>query len=182
MELKLPVSVVGPVDLGRLIREMETLDNELMQQELRAGTEVKLPKTSKLLDQTVELNKVDLLKADQRKQLQQSLTKLREKAPVLHISFSADPSPLFIEKMMTWLRAEIDPLVLLTVGEQPNIGAGCVVRTTNKYFDFSLREHFMKQRTLLMESLKVGSGTIVPPRVPAPAAVTPTAAQPGARA
>lgn len=182
MELKLPVSVVGPVDLGRLIRELESLDNELMQQELRAGTEVKLPKTSKLLDQTIQLNKTDLLKPEARKQLQQVLTKLRDTAPVLHISFSADPAPLFIEKIMTWLRTEIDPLVLLTVGEQPNIGAGCVVRTTNKYFDFSLREHFMKQRELLMESLKLGSGTIVPPRPAAAAAVPAPVAQTGVKA
>ncbi|MDB5169035.1 MAG: hypothetical protein JWO41_391 [Candidatus Saccharibacteria bacterium] len=163
----LPLSVVGPVDLGRMIRELEALDNELLQQELRKDQQVKLPKTSHLLDQTIELNKYDLLKEADRKELKQQLAHLHDSAPTLHISFSADPSPLFIEKIMAWLRKEISPQLLLTIGEQPNIGAGCVVRTTNKYFDFSLRDHFMKQKVLLMESL---SGVTRPAPVAAPVA------------
>jgi F0F1-type ATP synthase delta subunit len=70
------------------------------------------------------------------------------------MSFSADPSPQFTQKLAAWLRQEIHPFVLLQVGLQPNIGAGCVVRTTNKYFDFSLRERFKSKRPLLMEKLK----------------------------
>ena len=56
---------------------------------------------------------------------------------------------------MTWLRREIHPLVLMTVGLQPNIGAGCIVRTTNKYFDFSLRQDFANKRDLLQAALEM---------------------------
>jgi hypothetical protein len=36
---------------------------------------------------------------------------------------------------------------------QPTLGAGCVVRTTNRQFDFSLRQDFARKRDLLLEKL-----------------------------
>ncbi len=60
--LRLPVSVASAVDVGRLIRELEVIDNTLLQLGLReGGHEVKMPKTSHLMDHIVELNKLNLL-------------------------------------------------------------------------------------------------------------------------
>jgi len=153
-QLALPSSVVGPVELGRLLRELEVLDNALMQLRLRTDKTLKLPPTSRLLDQTIELNKLKLLESADLQELQRFLLHVKAQAPVLHISFGADPSPLFTQKLVLWLRQEINPLVLLTIGLQPSIGAGCMVRTTNKYFDFSLRERFTKNRQLLISQLQ----------------------------
>jgi F0F1-type ATP synthase delta subunit len=72
---------------------------------------------------------------------------------VLHISFSADPSVSFLEKLMAWLRKEIHPLVLVTVGLQPSIGAGCIIRSTNKQFDLSLRQDFKKKQDMLRDKI-----------------------------
>jgi len=36
---------------------------------------------------------------------------------------------------------------------QPTIAAGCIVRTTNKYFDFSLRQDFTDKRELLLKQI-----------------------------
>ncbi|MEK7603477.1 MAG: hypothetical protein AAB459_04545, partial [Patescibacteria group bacterium] len=135
--ISLPVAVVGRVDLGRLLREVEGLTDFLEQAAIREpGTaQAKMPKTSRLLDQAIEINKLNLLTNDDRNQLRQFLKTVYQEAPVMHMSFSADPSPNFTQKLVAWLRQEIHPFVLLQVGLQPNIGAGCVVRTTNKYFD-----------------------------------------------
>lgn len=153
-QLALPNSVVGPVDLGRLLRELEMLDNTLMQLRLRTQETPKLPPTSRLLDQTIELNKLKLLDSADLQALQKFLRHIKAQAPVMHISFGADPSPFFTQKLVLWLRQEINPSLLLTIGLQPSIGAGCMVRTTNKYFDFSLRERFTKNRQLLMNQLQ----------------------------
>lgn len=151
----LPLSVTSPTDLGRLLRELETLDNSLMQYDLKGQTgSVKMPKTSLLLDSVIDANKLDLVVPEQRKNIIKFLQDAKAHAPVLHISFGADPAPAFVTKLMTWLRREIHPQVLLTIGLQPNIGAGCLVRSTNKYFDFSLRENFTKNRELLMSKLR----------------------------
>lgn len=169
----LPLSVVSPVDVGRLIRELESLDNAILEQGLRGQT-VAIPPMTRLMTQTIEMNHINLLDEADRKLLTQLLVSVREKAPVLHISFSADPTPVFIEKVMAYLRREVHPLVLMTAGLQPNIGAGCIVRSTNKYFDCSLRQNFLNKRELLMDKLREGdspSATPKSPEVVAPAEV-----------
>jgi len=152
--LQLPVEIASRVDVGRLLREVEQIDSFLKQAAIRQpGTPVKVPKTSRLLDDFVSGNKLNLLQDADRARVLSFLVMVKAKAPLLHMSFGVDPAPAFVMKLMTWLRTEIHPLVLLQVGLQPTIGAGCVVRTTNKYFDFSLREHFKKQRPLLISKL-----------------------------
>lgn len=167
---QLPVLVASPVDLGRLIRELEAIDGVVLKTKLQKDEHPELPKTSHLMDQTIQLNKVDLANDTHRKQLQEYLILIKQKAPILHISFSADPTSAFIEKIMAWLRREIHPLVLLTIGLQPNIGAGCVVRSTNKYFDFSLRKDFEKKRDLLLGTL--GASEVAAARQPSAAVAT----------
>lgn len=153
----LPLMVVGPVDVGRLIRELEAIDNQLLQAKLR-NTETRAPRMGHLMEQTVEMNKLNILQDEDRKRLQHLLQSVHEQAPVLHVSFSADPSPVFLEKLMAWLRREIHPVVLMTIGLQPNIGAGCIIRSSNKQFDCSLRQDFLKKRDLLMAKI-IGEGT-----------------------
>ena len=151
----LPLGVVGKVDLGRLIRELEALDNFVGAAEVRQpGTQPQLPKTSRLMDELIESNKLNVLVDADREQLKQFLQSVRKDAPVLHMSFSADPSPLFTKQLITWLRKNLHPLVLLQVGLQPTIGAGAVVRTTNKYFDLSLRDRFDKSRDILLQKMR----------------------------
>lgn len=154
---RLPLPVNTPSDVGRLIRELTAVDEQLLQLNLRkGGKDVKLPKTSLLLEQTAELNEVNLLHEAERKSLLEFLEVVRSSAPKLHVSFSADPSPAFMEKLVTYLRKEIHPLTLVTVGLQPTLGAGCIVRGNSKQFDFSLKEDFARKRGLLASQLKAG--------------------------
>jgi hypothetical protein len=111
------------------------------------------------MDAVVELNKLNLLHEDDRTALKNFLNSIRTEAPILHISFGADPQPRFVEKLMVYLRGEIHPLALLTIGLQPNIGAGCIVRTTNKYFDFSLGKRLSEQNELLISKIREGAAT-----------------------
>lgn len=151
----LPTQVVTPVDLGRLIRELESTDEAMLQLKIRqGGDETKLPAIGMLLDKTVQLNKVNLLQETERTNLKSFLSDVKQKAPVMHMSFSADPSSLFLERIVEWIRKEIHPLAIISVGLQPNIGAGCVLRTTNQQFDMSLREDFKLKRELLMEKMR----------------------------
>ncbi|GAC1388169.1 MAG: hypothetical protein NVS1B7_7310 [Candidatus Saccharimonadales bacterium] len=152
---QLPLAVVGPIDIGRLIREAEVLDDFLLQATIRQpGTTVKLPKTTRLMDELIQLNGLNVLQDTDRLKLKNFLKLTKAHAPVINISFSADPSPLFLQKIMVWLRTEINPSVLIRVGLQPNIGAGCVLRTPNHYFDMSLRQHFYDKRHVLIQKLE----------------------------
>jgi hypothetical protein len=153
--LQLPVSVVGDVDINRLIREMEAIDEFLHQAAIRQpGTALQLPKTSKLFDEVVAGNDLNMLQQHDRQRLSQFFVDIKMRAPRLHVSFSADPSPLFMQRFMSYIRSNIHSQALVRVGLQPNIGAGCVLRSTNHVFDMSLREDFKTKRGMLMRYIQ----------------------------
>jgi F0F1-type ATP synthase delta subunit len=152
--LSLPSSIVSPTDIARLTREIEALDSYFQEQQIRqGGTPNGAPRVSKLMDQLVSDNRINLLVAADRQNLRQVLESLHRSAPVMHISFSVDPPGSYVQKIIEWLRSNIHRHILVTVGLQPNIGAGCIVRTTNKLFDFSLREFFAQKRPFFIEKL-----------------------------
>ena len=163
MEPEAPVStpfhlsslVASPSDVMRLRRELDALDDYLRAQALRqTGAPMpQLPKLSRMLDELVVSNKINLLYEDQRRHLAGMLAQLHSHAPVLHISFASDPSSGTLQKIVIWLRQHVDPQILVHVGLQPSIVAGCTVRTTNRYFDLSLRKHLDAQRAFLLDAL-----------------------------
>ncbi len=164
--MTLPLGVTSQADIGRLMREVDALDDFMHQAAIRTpGSSLKLPKSSRLLDEITNNNQLNMLHEQDRTRLKAFLTAVRAKAPVLHMSFSADPSSLFMQKLMTYLRREIHPIVLVHTGLQPMLGAGCIVRTGNKYFDFSLRQRFASSRNLLLEKIHADA-----PESPQPAA------------
>lgn len=152
----LPTIVFGSVEVRRLLRELESLDSYMHQAGLRSGgvNQAALPRMSKGLEQTAEENGFNLLQSDDRSQLAATLQWLAKSAPTLHISFASDPSAGFMTKIVGWLRQNIHPHVLVRLGLQPAITAGCVLRTANKSFDFSLRHRFDEQRASLVTSLE----------------------------
>ncbi len=151
----LPTDIVTPADLTRLIRELTYLDDFLRQASVRkGGAAVKTPATSRNLESAVKAFSTNLLQAADRAQLLKTLDHLRLTSPQIHISFAADPSAAFTDKIVTWLRQNIHPQLLVQIGLQPSIAAGCIIRTTNKQFDFSLRRHFADNRPLLLEKIK----------------------------
>lgn len=166
--LLLPAGLSTQSDLAHVTRELEKLDEFLRASAIRQpGSHMELPKSSKLFEELVAGSKLNMLQAEDREYLLKSLTWMREHAPVIHMSFSTEASTQFVEKLTHWLRKNISPFVLLQIGLRPNIGAGCVVRTTNKHFDFSLRKHFLAKRDLLMSQI-AGEAAAVDKPVPEP--------------
>lgn len=153
--LVLPVSVVSRVDATRLAREVESVGNFLEQQKHHQGrTQIAIPSLSRMLGDVTQQNKLDLAKAADRERLYHFLIELKKDAPMIHMSFAAEPPTLFTAKLITWLRSEIHPLLLLDIGLQPSIAAGCIIRTTNKYFDCSMRQHLVANKPKLLEYMR----------------------------
>lgn len=138
--LKLPPTVVGPVDVIRLSRELASLSDFFVGAKAReAGTPVQMPQTSRSLEQLAKENNISLLDEKARDQLLGQLEEIGKNAPSFHISFAVEASPKTLERILLWLRQNVHPQLLLQVGLQPAIAAGCVLRTTNKIIDMSLR-------------------------------------------
>lgn len=162
--LTIPAMMLSPADLSRLHRELTTLDDYLRQQAVRTpGTaSEELPKVSRLLEELASSNHLSLLSAGERQRLNSFLSDTASTAPVVHLSFAVEPSLAVLQKIVQWLRQNVRPDVLVRVGLQPSLAAGCTLRTTNKFFDFSLQQYLKRQRPLLVNALTVAEPSSAP--------------------
>ncbi len=157
LNAQLPTSVITVVDISRLERELASLAEFTVQSHAReAGKQPKLPRTTPSLEELARANGFNLLEETDRQNLTALVKSIRTKAPVIHISFASDPSAAVLAKIINWFRSEVNSLILLQVGLQPSIAAGCIVRTPNKYFDMSLRNSFAKHSQMLIDRLEIG--------------------------
>jgi F0F1-type ATP synthase delta subunit len=153
--LKLTPAVVSQTDINRLMRELTGLNDFFVGAKTRAaGTAMQLPKLSRLMDQLSRENGINLLEDADRQKLMQQLETVYKLAPSFHISFAVEPSPKSMERITEWMRQNVHPQTLLSVGLQPAIAAGCVLRTTNKVFDMSLRSHLNNQTKYLAQLIR----------------------------
>ena len=153
--LKLPSNIVSQTDVARLIRELNGLDDFFIGAKNRpSGTSVQPPRLSRLMDGLSRENGVNLLEEKHRTKLMEMLKEVHKSAPSMHISFAVEPSPKALEQVLIWMRQNIHPQVLLSVGLQPAIAAGCILRTTNKVFDMSLRSYLKQQSPYLTRLIR----------------------------
>ncbi len=155
--VSVPSLITTPADVARLRREVAALDEYLAQEALRAPGQPQqhLPKTSRMLEDIASANKLNLLDKTTRQRLLAFLDEVAAHAPVVHISFAADPPAAFMQRIVLWFRQNVHPATLVRVGLQPNLAAGCVLRTTNKYFDLSLRQTLEKHQPDLVAAIKM---------------------------
>ena len=111
--LALPTLIFGIVEVRRLRLELESLDDFLRGMAIRRETKFEMPRVSRMLEALARENNRDLLKGADRKVLGEFLQEIDRSAPVIHMSFAADPSASFSAKIVGWLRANIHPLALL---------------------------------------------------------------------
>lgn len=169
MALRLPLSIMTKQDLHRLIREVEALDNYIHQNSIRGQKSAALPRLTSSLEALLRDNKIDVMDDKGRAELRKVLADLLTNAPVVHMSFAIEPSSFMTQKIVSWFRTEVHPALMLHTGIQPTIAAGCVLRTSNKFFDFSLRQHLKATQGLLMESIRRHTEEVA---VPAPVTET----------
>lgn len=154
MALKLPLSITSTQDLHRLVREVEALDNYIRQTTLRGQKVTAVPRLTTGLEALIRDNQIDVLSDKPRAELFSILQLLLKEAPVVHMSFAVEPPSAMTQKIVAWFRTNVHPGVMLQIGIQPTIAAGCVLRTRNKFFDFSLRQHLNRNHSKLMESIR----------------------------
>lgn len=154
-QLAFPPSLVSHADLSKLLRELEEVDNSLESQRARSGKKValQLPSVSKMLGDLLTVNQIDLTNDHIRMELRTNLRKLKDHAPVIHMTFAAEGDPASMQQITAWARKELHPQVLISAGLQPSLIGGVYVRTPNHVHDFSLRAHLQSSREIIVKSL-----------------------------
>lgn len=159
-KFRLPDNIVTVGDLARAKIELESLADFLVQARVRKpGQAITLPRVSQRLESLAHAAGLKLTSQEDIDALQKVIVDLKKTVPQLHISFASEPSDAFLTKLIQWFRSNIHPQVLLTIGLQPSIAAGFILRTSSREFDGSLRGRFTSSKPLLIESLSRGSST-----------------------
>ncbi len=143
--------VATPIELGKLQRELFALDDFLAASKRTSG---KMPHTSTELQSMAKAANLNLLLPGDRTKLINQFKFVRRTAPTVQISFASDPSRQALRALVRWFRENGHPNTLITVGIQPNIAGGCVVRTATKTFDFSLQKLFTANVSALAKQLQ----------------------------
>lgn len=153
-DIHLPTGVVSVGDVRRLRRELAATEDMLQAIRLRTNSPVaKMPRLSRSLEEFAGTNRLNFLLPDDRHRAAVYVDSVIKHAPVLRVSFATEATRKFTTEFVLWLRANFHADMLVEIGLEPNIAAGCVIRTTNKVFDFSLIKHLEAQQPLLMKQL-----------------------------
>lgn len=158
----LPPSVVSKIDVSRLVRECEQIDNELTSAGVRAkvGTaQQSAPVVSEQLTEFLQLNKL-AFDADGRKrsELIKQLQLLKDKVPVIHMTFAVTADRESLQQLAQWLRSSVHPQAVISVGLQPALVAGVYLRTPNHVHDMSLRAKLQGSHDILVKELEAVRG------------------------
>jgi|GEM_PF-383941 len=151
-----PASVVSRVDIARLVREFEGLDNTLTSIAVRkkaGATQQSAPVISPQLSEFLEINSLDLNNSGARTDYIKQLRLLKDTAPIIHMTFAVVADSESLQQLVAWLRKSVHPQTIIDVHLQPALVAGVYVRTPNQVHDLSLRGKLDGQRAALVQEL-----------------------------
>lgn len=157
----LPPSLATQRDLRRLINEVEHIDNALVssgiQQRTGHQSDDGIVMSNQLGDFMVA-NKLEFGDSHSRTELIASLRRLKDTAPVVHVTFAASAGHEELAKLVDWVRQSVHPQAVLVIGLQPELIGGAYIRTTNHVFDLSVRAELAGGRHIIVEELEALSG------------------------
>ena len=158
----LPPSVVSKIDVSRLVSEVERLDGELTTMAVRAsvGSQVVAqPVISRQLADFLQANSLTISQNNQeRTELLRQLRHLKDKIPVVHMTFAVTADAESLARLAAWLRSEVHSQAVISVGLQPALVAGVYLRTPNQVHDLSLRAKLKGSHALLIKELEAARG------------------------
>jgi hypothetical protein len=153
----LPSSVVTKIDISRLVSEAEWVDNEMTAAAVRnkaTTAEQTQPVISGQLTEFLSQNQLSIHTNSERSSLLKQLRLLKEKAPVLHMTFAVTADMESLQQLASWVRSSIHPQAVIAVGLQPALVAGVYLRTPNRVLDLSVRGALEGRHGLLVQELE----------------------------
>lgn len=155
-EFTLPSNIVSKADVSRLVREFEQLDDSLTTMAVRqkaGGGETERPAMSEQLAGFLEKNTLDIDNTSQRTSFVKQLRLLKDKAPIVHMTFAVVADAESLQQLVSWYRESVHPQTVIDVHIQPALVAGVYLRTPNHVHDLSLRAKLHGQHDALVQEL-----------------------------
>lgn len=161
VDFTLPPNIVSKIDISRLVSEVERVDNELTAAAVRAKTGTTAGAQPVLSQQVTDFftqNKLTFGSSQERSQLIKELRVLKDKVPVIHMTFAVTADHESLQQLALWLRSSIHPQAVISVGLQPALVAGVYLRTPNHVHDLSLRAKLHGSHDVLIKELESARG------------------------
>lgn len=155
-EFKLPPEVVSRTDVSRLVGELERIDGAMTAASIRAqgGAPTDMPTASSAAAAFLTLNELTFNDSRVRSAIISEARHLKDKAPVIHMTFATTADGESLARLVQWLRSSLHPQAVITVGLQPALMAGVYVRTPNHVHDLSLKGRLRGQHGALVKQLE----------------------------
>lgn len=156
-DFTLPPSVVSRLDVSRLVREVEQVDNAMTTEAVRSkiGAETQpAPVVSETLNEFLTQNDLTLTNSHGRSELVKQLRLLKDKVPIIHMTFAVPADRESLGELAAWLRQSVHPQAVIAVGLQPALIAGVYLRTPNHVHDFSMRAALSGGHGVLIKELE----------------------------
>lgn len=158
----LPSNVVTKIDVSRLVSEFERVDSGMTTAAVRSKTgieNVSQPVLSEQLTDFLNQNALKLDNSNERSAIVKQLRLLKDKVPVLHMTFAVTADAESLQKLAEWVRSSVHPQAVIAVGLQPALVAGVYLRTPNHVHDLSVRGALEGRHGLLIEELETLRGS-----------------------
>jgi hypothetical protein len=160
-EYVLPPQIISKIDVSHLVAEMERVDSDLTAAAVRATQGVQSQAIAPLAPQLMDFLVKNQLKIDDarmRSDIIKNLRLLRDKAPVIHMTFAVSADTESLMQLVQWMRTNLHPQAVITVGLQPGLVAGVYMRTPNHVHDLSLKAKLAANRGLLLKEVEALRG------------------------
>jgi hypothetical protein len=159
MEFKLDNSIYKLAQLRRISFELNQLILKIEQNRI-IDPNYQIAQNSLGVEvvKLIELNNIDINSISDLKRLESSLEQIGQHPALIHFSFNQEADSQVLQKLVAYIRENIYPNVLISVGLDPSITIGCRIRLTNKSFDFSLRSRLNKNKDLLLDKIRTFEG------------------------
>jgi hypothetical protein len=155
-EFTLPSDIVTKVDVSRLVREFEGIDNALTAKTVRkkaGASSEETPAMSPQLSGFLEVNPVELENTGARSAYIKQLRLLKDNVKVMNMTFAVVADPESLQQLSAWLRESVHPHTVIDAHLQPALVAGVYLRSQNHVFDFSVRNALKAKRGELEKEL-----------------------------
>lgn len=155
-EQPLPAGIVGQSDVKRLLRELENYEETAHQRSLTKNRGIKSrPRYhSQLLQEVAADFSLKIDRQNDRKTLISFLNNIKSSSPTLNVYFATEPTNSAVQQLISWFRTEIHPATLLEIHIRPSILGGCIIRSSNKVFDYSHAAKSEEADKILSKKLK----------------------------
>lgn len=154
-QLTLPTTVATKAQLLSLRKNLDEVLETITQNQVRINENVDVappPNVSGALASLLSVNKLQP-SLQVIEELKKWVEYLLHHAPVVRLTFSSEPGPKELARLIDWLRQNSEKVTLLHIGIQPTIAAGIIVRTTSHRYDLSLRADLLRHSQSFIDAV-----------------------------